>query len=129
MPRITLNGWRKLKVRYYLVKIELQCTEFLKPYSICVIDKSRNASWLSFSFSILNCLHIFFEFTWSSNPSTPSCCVPNMKNSSPYLNSKDYFSGVYPKAKFWMYCTYILANNGDKGELITKRGLLSVACK
>ena len=100
------------------MKVALWYTDDLNPCSVCVTNTLKKGSLLSCSFSIVNYIDGWIEFTWSSNVWTSSWWGQRMNMSSTYLSHIDGFSDVDPNAISLKYSMYILANTGDNGEPI-----------
>ena len=116
IPFLTLYGWWELKLRYCLVKVGLRYTDDLNPCSVCVTNPLRRSNLLSCSFSIVNCIDGWIEFTWSSNVWTFSWWGQRMNVSSIYLSHINGFSDIDPNAISSKYSMYMLANTGDNGK-------------
>ena len=86
--------------------------------ALCVTNTSRKGNLLSCSFSMVNCIDGWIEFTWSSNIWTSSWWGQRMNVSSTYLSHIDGFSDVDPNAISSKYSMYKFANTGDNGEPI-----------
>ena len=93
-------------------------TQMTRILSLCVTNTSRKGNLMSCSFSIVNCIDGWIEFTWSSNIWTSSWCSQRMNGSSTYLSHIDGFNEVDPNAISSMYSMYMLAKTGDNGDPI-----------
>ena len=98
IPFFAVYRWWELKLKYCPVKAGLRYTDDLNPCSVRVTNTSRKGNLLSCSFSIVNCIDGWIEFTWSSNIWTSSWWGQRMNVSSTYLSHIDGFSDVDPNA-------------------------------
>ena len=118
IPFFTLYRWMELKLRYCQVKVDFWYMYDLIPCSVQIINISRKYNLLSCSFSIVNCIDGWIEFTWSSCARTSSWWDQRMNASSVYLSHIDGLSNIDPNAISSKYSMYMLANTGDSGDPI-----------
>ena len=114
----TVYRGRDLKVRYFPVIHTFWYTDDLNFCSVQVISTSRKDNLLSYTFSILNCIDGWIEFTWSSSIWTSSWWGQRINVSYTYLSHSDGFSDLDSNAISLKYSICIFTNISDNSDPI-----------
>ena len=116
IPLFVLYGRWDLKLRYCPVKVGFRYSDVLNPWSVRVINTSREDNLLSCSFSIVKCIDGWIDFTWSIYAWKSSWWSQRRNVSSTSQSYIDGFSDVELNVISMKYSMYILANIRDNWD-------------